>query len=463
MDIVGHCLNQQLIPQLATQIAQSISIESLPMSRTRSLLPTSQFPLAQACLHGSNSTRKRPEESPLTIRFLTRFLTLLKFICLMLLMQIVDNLLSQECTDTSRLSKKWNSFCSSVDKEPYYPEKTIKFASSPPSPISISSQECNTNVNHSHLSWPVIFKPKQFPKEQKIWMPECINEDSESNLINIPKPELLSNPNSSPNSASSSEAMDDTEGLQSFKEFNDQNMKILCNSLEKKVPWQKDIIPEIVNTILECRSGNSKRKCKPNHGEAKEETWLFFLGVDSEGKEKIARELARLVFGSQANYTSIGVSNFSSTRADSTEELKNKRARDEMGSSYHDRFGLALNENPHRVFFMEDLEQVDYYSQKAIKQAIESGRVELPGGETVPLKDAIIIFSSESFSSVSRACSPLRRFKTGDESEEQNPVVSLDLNIAIEVDDHEDENSNIADNGILQIVDRQIIFKIQEM
>ncbi|KAF2318177.1 hypothetical protein GH714_002147 [Hevea brasiliensis] len=273
-------------------------------------------------------------------------------------------------------------------------------------------------------------------------MPKCTNEGSESNLINGPKPDLLSNPNSSPNSASSSEAMDDKEGLQSFKEFNDQNMKILCNSLEKKVPWQKDIISEIATTILECRKG------------------------------EIARELARLVFGSQANYASIGVSNFSSTRADSTEEFKNKRPRDELGSSYHERFGLALNENPHRVFFMEDMEQVDYCSQKAIKQAIESGRLALPDGDNVPLKDAIIIFSCESFSSVSRGCSPPRRLKIGEkegnkdeenESEDKNQVVSLDLNIAIKVEDDGDEYYNIAENGIQQIVDRQIIFKIQEL
>ncbi|KAF2318176.1 hypothetical protein GH714_002146 [Hevea brasiliensis] len=40
----------------------------------------------------------------------------------------------KESTETSHLSKKWNSFCSSVHKEPYHSQKTIKFASSPPSP-----------------------------------------------------------------------------------------------------------------------------------------------------------------------------------------------------------------------------------------------------------------------------------------------------------------------------------------
>ncbi|XP_002516629.2 protein SMAX1-LIKE 3 [Ricinus communis] len=379
------------------------------------------------------------------------------------------------CTNTSPLLKKWNSFGSSFhNKESHSPPKTIKFASSPASPISISSHECNTNINQAPLSWPVIFEPRQFQKEQKIWLSECNNaEGSESNLISVTKPELLSNPNSSPNSASSSEAVDGTEGLQSFKELNNQNLKILCSSLEKKVPWQKDIIPEIATAILECRSGRSKSKRKSNNRAEREETWLFFLGVDSEGKEKIARELARLVYGSQANFVSIGLSNYSSTRTDSTDESKNKRGRDELGCGYHERFGLALNENPHRVFFMEDVEQVDYCSQKAIKKAIESGKVALPGGENAPLKDAIIIFGSESYSSASRACSPSRRVKSSgekevkdeeDESDEKNKVLSLDLNIAIDVnDDDEDEYSNIADNGILQSVDRQILFKIQEL
>ncbi|KAI5578214.1 hypothetical protein POPTR_008G017600v4 [Populus trichocarpa] len=367
------------------------------------------------------------------------------------------------------LSNKGSLLFGSVHKQSYYPEKTIKFASSPPSPNSVSSHERNTDSQQTHLSWPVIFEHKQLEKQNQIWISECSNEGYENSLRNGPKPDLLSNPNSSPNSASSSEAMDDMEGVQSFKEFNDYNLKNLRSGLEKKVPWQKDIIPEIATTILECRSGMRKRKGKLNHIENKAETWLFFLGVDFEGKEKIARELARLVFGSQSNFVSIGLSNFSSSRADSTEESKNKRARDELGCSYLERLGLALNENSHRVFFMEDVDGVDNCSQKGIKQAIENGSVTLPDGENVPLKDAIIVFSCESFSSVSRACSPPRRQKTSDHGdkedeggmEDKSPVLSLDLNISFE-GDNGDEYS-LAENGILESVDRQVIFKIQEL
>ncbi|XP_050212235.1 protein SMAX1-LIKE 3-like isoform X1 [Mercurialis annua] len=298
------------------------------------------------------------------------------------------------CMNTRPLLKKWNSFgSSSVHKESHYPHKTIKFASSPASPISISSHECNNNF---------LF-------------------DSESNLISIGKPDVLSNPNSSPNSASSSEAMGDMEGLENFKEVSDENMKILCSSLEEKVPEQKQIIPEIAKVILECRSGMRK-------GEEREETWLFFAGVDSQGKEKIARELATLVYGSKANFLSIGTSD-------------RKRRRDEVDwSSYDERLGLALNENPHRVFFIEDAEQLDYCSQMAIKKAIQSGRIDIPGGQNVPLKDAIVIFSSAMVNNQVKV------------EEDNHQVISLDLNIAIDV----------PENAILQSVDSQIIFKIQE-
>uniref|UniRef100_A0A6N2M0A0 Clp R domain-containing protein n=1 Tax=Salix viminalis TaxID=40686 RepID=A0A6N2M0A0_SALVM len=380
----------------------------------------------------------------------------------------------QQCKETERntaddqeyLCNKGISLFGSVHKQFYNPEKTIKFASSPPSPNPVYLQERNTDSQQTHLSWPVIFEHKQFEKENQIWISECSNEGYESSrLRNDPKPDLLSNPNSSPNSASSSEAMDDTEGVQSFKEFNDHNMKNLRSGLEKKVPWQKDIIPEIATSILECRSGMRKRKGKLNHTEDKAETWLFFLGDDFEGKEKIARELARLVFGSQSNFVSIGLSNFSSSGADSTEESKNKRSRDELGCSYLERLGLTLNENPHRVFFMEDVDQVDNCSQKGIKQAIENGNVTLPDGEKVPLKDAIIIFSCESFSSVT--CSPPRRQKTGDNHEdredervmeEKSLVLSLDLNISFG-----DDQCSLAEHGILESVDRQVVFKIQEL
>ena len=278
-----------------------------------------------------------------------------------------------------------------------------------------------------------------------------------------------SNPNSTPNSTSSSDVME-MEYVQRFKELNAENLKTLCGALEKKVPWQKDIIPEIASTILKCRSGMARRKGKVKNSEAKEETWFFFQGVDMDAKEKIARELARLVFGSQNSFVSIALSSFSSTRADSTEDLRNKRSRDEQSCSYIERFAEAVASNPHRVFLAEDVEQADYCSQMSIKRATERGKITNSNGEEISLSDAIIILSCESFSSRSRACSPPIKQKSdesceeekgGVEAEETSPCVSLDLNICIDDDSVDDES--IDDIGLLESVDRRITFKIQEL
>ncbi|KAF4396967.1 hypothetical protein F8388_004935 [Cannabis sativa] len=225
----------------------------------------------------------------------------------------------------------------------------------------------------------------------------CCADSSNNNNINS---------NSTPTSASSNDVVMETEYSQRFKELNAENLKTLCNALEKKVPWQKDIIPEIASTILKCRSGLVRRKghnSKNNNNDLKEETWLFFQGVDMNAKEKIAKELAKLVFGSQNDFVSITLSSFSSsvTRADSSEDYSGsgggKRSRDEQSCSYIERFGEAVSFNPHRVFLVEDVEQADFCSQLGFKRAIERGRVCNSSGEEVDLRDAIVILSCENF------------------------------------------------------------------
>ncbi|RDX75639.1 Protein SMAX1-LIKE 3, partial [Mucuna pruriens] len=381
----------------------------------------------------------------------------------------------QENAKLRDICKKWNSFCSSAHGYPSNPEKQFLFiSSSPSSPTPVSSHERKSSLNLSHLNWPIISEPKEVPKECELYTETTTISDDcyDGNLImfmperNIPKPDLLSNPNSSPNSASSSEAVEGLDSTQMFKEHNDENLKILCDALEKKVPQQKEIVNEIASTVLLCRSGMRKGENHLVKRDERQETWFSFLGVDSQAKETVSKELAKVVFGSYSNFVSIGISSFSNSRGDDSthEESKNKRPRDEFGGSYLQRFGEALNENPHRVFFMEDLEQVDHFSKKGVKKAIENGAIILPGGESVPLKDAIVIFGS-----VSRACSPARTTSpSADEnmekdninnSQEKVPCLSLDLNIGIEVG-----VKNVHIDGdtaeILELVDKQINFKI---
>ncbi|KAK4582650.1 hypothetical protein RGQ29_025738 [Quercus rubra] len=379
----------------------------------------------------------------------------------------------QNCVPVRELCKKWNLFCSSIHKQPYSSEKTLTFSSlSPSSSASGFSQDQQyPNFHHTHHEWPVA-EHKQLWMQNHVWISENSNMTIEPSLRmyipehNDPKQPFSSNPNSTPNSTSSSDAMD-TDYTNKFKELNAENLKTLCIALEKKVPWQKDIVPEIASAILQCRSGMVRRKGPARNNEVKEETWLFFQGVDVEAKEKIARELAKHVFGSQSSLISISLSSFSSTRADSTEDCRNKRSRDEQSCSYIERFAEAVSSNPHRVFLVEDVEQADYCSQMGFKRAIERGRIANSNGEEVGLSDAIIILSCESFSSRSRACSPpIKQKSEGSEEdkgamEETSPCVSLDLNISI--DDDNSNDHSIDDIGLLESVDRRIIFKIQEL
>lgn len=201
------------------------------------------------------------------------------------------------------ICKKWNSFCSPCTnlEKPF-----LHVSSFPSSPTSISSHRKSSSLHLSHsLSWPIICEHKELPKE-------CFNGDSyKGNLIifmpqNVPKQDLLSNPNSSPNSASSSEELEGLDSTQMFKELNDENMKVLCDVMEKKFPQQKEIAKEIASTVLLCRSGMRKGREK-NYllkTDGKQETWMLFIGVDFEAKEFISKELAKVIFGSYKNFDS---------------------------------------------------------------------------------------------------------------------------------------------------------------
>lgn len=102
-------------------------------------------------------------------------------------------------------------------------EKDLMLSMSTPcSPTSVSSNE---QLNVTHLSWPVACESKESPEtddvvpEMEIFMTDVTS-----------KPDLLSNPNSSPNSATSSEVdMNeiDEDDLPKFNELNDENVKVI--------------------------------------------------------------------------------------------------------------------------------------------------------------------------------------------------------------------------------------------
>lgn len=200
-------------------------------------------------------------------------------------------------------------------------------------------------------------------------------------------------------------------------------------------------VDEISATILQCRSKNSKNSYH-NHHDHQESCCLLFIGNEeqSQSKEQTARELAKFFFGSQTKLISISLSSFNHEKS---QEHSKKRTRDELGSSYLQRFAEAVNENPHRLFFMEDIQQIDHCSLMGIKEAIQKGSVKLSDGEFCPLKDAIIVFDAEE-----------RTIKQEQEQEHQHErFVSLDLNIAVE-----DSNGDRIRWIMEEFVDGKILF-----
>ncbi|KAK6135983.1 hypothetical protein DH2020_030255 [Rehmannia glutinosa] len=344
----------------------------------------------------------------------------------------------QECDDTiTDLCKKWNSICGSIHTK--RGGKILNILSTSSSPSSSTSNNIGDH-HHKHkldqsiVDWPVIFEPCRYDNDQA--------EPAE-------KPDLLSNPNSSPNSASSSEASDDHEFME-ISELNSDNMNILCNALEKKVPWQGCIIPEIVSTILKCRSGMKNKNININ----RQESWLVFLGDDCDGKESIARELAKAVFGSYDNFTEIGISSFSDYYSSDQEEISKKRARIECGGNIYDRFVDDVRCNPSRVFYVDGADQLDYSSVKGFRRAMKDGNVAVcEGDQLVFMKDAIVIFSCENFKCGENG----NEEENSDELRENNKKCGfLDLNIATG-----DGNVDDDENGILDLVDQKVVFKIQ--
>lgn len=279
----------------------------------------------------------------------------------------------------------------------------------------------------------------------------CCESNNVNNLImfmpHSTKPDLLSNPNSSPNSASSSEAIDGLDSCHVFKDLNEENLKILSDALLHKVsPQYSHVVREISSTVLRCRSESQRPR--------RQDTWMAFSGdvEDSrEERESVSRELAKVVFGSYNNFVTLRMTMTSGGGGLSLDEKMRKRKRE---SEYLVRFGEAVNENPHRVFFMEDLDHddndVDGVSEKGfIKEAIRSGSVRY-NGELIPLKDAIIILSCE------RDCgsNSHQKKKMKMKKEEDDDGVCLDLNIAIEEGD--------CSGNIVELVDQHIVFKTQE-
>jgi hypothetical protein len=257
-----------------------------------------------------------------------------------------------------------------------------------------------------------------------------------------------------------------------FTELTAENLKILCGTLEDSVPRHiKDVAPGVASTVLRCRSGMAWRReaLTPKLSSA---TWLLFQGSDGDGKKAMALELAKLVFGSYSDFTSISSAGFTPVHSgSSSDELAGKRQRSpDYEHDYAQRFYEVIRDNPRRVVMIDDIEQVGHGSQISIRKAIESGRIRGCDGNEVSLEDAIVVLSCEAFDSKSRASSPRVKQKVsinndGDEKDSgvekekmKPPCFSLDLNVCAAPDDDREEDEEGEEGLVDDVVDGVFFF-----
>ncbi|KAF0895469.1 hypothetical protein E2562_012473 [Oryza meyeriana var. granulata] len=330
-------------------------------------------------------------------------------------------------------------------------ELTLSFSSPSPSSMSGFTSCYNTNMMSS--------KPWQLEARQ----PWRIHGNYGHTMAMAYHDRPLDSTNPSPESNSLSNSSDGGEPKRpKFTELNAENLKILCNALESRVPHHCNIVPDIASTVLKCRSGMKKMTLRHKEIKGSSTTWLLFQGRDCDGKKAMAQELAKLIFGSYTEFTSISADELASAYSDSSSgelTLKRQRSLDSNEHSCAQRLCETVCKNPHQVIVIDDIEQLDHDSEISIKKAITDGRMRGCNGEEVDFEDAIIVLScEEELDSRSRASSSPRikqRLMTNNNDEESSSTekgensprcFSLDLNACLE--DEGEDQSCLVDNGV---------------
>lgn len=191
------------------------------------------------------------------------------------------------------------------------------------------------------------------------------------------------------------ERLRDTAGCtqDGFAERNRDN-KVVCNvdldsfkrlfkGLTEKVTWQPEAASLVAATVIQCKSGDSKRRGAGSRGDA----WLLFMGPDKVGKKNMAMALSELVAGSRPVTVS-----FRASKAEGDNAGPNATFR---GKTALDRVVEAVRRNPFSVVVLEDIDSADMLVQGSLRRAMERGRLPDSHGREVTLGSAIFIMISQ--------------------------------------------------------------------
>ncbi|MCL7032925.1 hypothetical protein MKW94_026196 [Papaver nudicaule] len=159
------------------------------------------------------------------------------------------------------------------------------------------------------------------------------------------------------------------------------SFKSLFKGLLEKVWWQQDAASAVASSVVNSKSGDSKRRGSGLKGE----TWLLFAGPDRIGKKKMASTLAELVRRQSPITIRLG------SRLDEDEESDmNFR-----GKTTLDRIAEAVRRNPFAVIILEDIDRADMLVHGSIKRAMDRGRLPDSHGREISLGNVIFILTAD--------------------------------------------------------------------
>uniref|UniRef100_A0A0E0J5R8 Clp R domain-containing protein n=1 Tax=Oryza nivara TaxID=4536 RepID=A0A0E0J5R8_ORYNI len=153
------------------------------------------------------------------------------------------------------------------------------------------------------------------------------------------------------------------------------NYKLLVERLFKVVGRQEEAMSAICESIVRCRSTESRR------GPSRNDIWLCFHGSDSMAKKRIAVALAELMHGSKDNLIYLDLN-----------------LQDWDDSSFRGKTGIdciveQLSKKRQSVLFLDNIDRADCLVQDSLSDAIKSGRFQDMRGKVVDINDSIVVLS----------------------------------------------------------------------
>lgn len=137
----------------------------------------------------------------------------------------------------------------------------------------------------------------------------------------------------------------------------------LCKLLQENVPWQSEIIPSLVEALIESKSAEKKK-------------WFLIQGNDTMAKRRMALAVAEYVLGSADLLLHI-----------------NMRKRDNEMNSYPEMLAKALRNQERTVVLVEDVDLADTNFLKFLADGFETGKFGESSGRDRNIGQAIFILA----------------------------------------------------------------------